>query len=120
MEEYLLKFTPPNRVPSSCDITIYRAIQLVVVGETSEGMSRSAGAVTNAAEIIATELVRQQNLDPQRMLYIEHYPEAQRPQPYGESYDLVTFTWDGNQARNPEWRHLTVDEFNEILDTVAD
>ena len=115
MEEYPLKFTPPNRVPSSCDITIYRAIQLVVVGETGEGMS-----ITNAAEIIATELVRQQGLDPRRMLYIEHYPEAQRPQPFGETYDLVTFTWDGNQARNPEWRHLTVDEFNEILDTVAD
>lgn len=115
MEQYRLHFRATNGYPSSCDLTIYRDIQLVVASETGEGMS-----VTNAAEIIATECVQQYSLDPRRMLFVEHYPEAQRPMPYGESYDLVTFTWDGKRARNPDWRHLTVAEFNEILNAVVD
>ena len=113
MEQYRLEFRPPNGFPSSADIAIYRDIQLAIVSETGEGMS-----VTNAAEIIATEIVKRYGLDPERMLYIEHYSEAQRPKPYGESYDLVTFTWDGKRARDPDWRHLPPAEFDEILNAV--
>lgn len=91
-----------------------------MASETGEGSSRSAGAVTKSAEIIATECVKQQGFDPRRMLFVEHYPEAQRPYPFGESYDLVTFTWDGNTARNPDWKALTALEFNDILNIVAD
>ena len=75
-------------------------------------------SVTNAAEQIATEVVKQYGLDPQRMLFVEHYPEAQRPMPYGESYDLVTFTWKEGRATKPIWRHLQCEEFNEILNAV--
>lgn len=55
MEEYLLEFRATNGHPSRCRITLYRDIHLVIASETGEGASRSAGAVTNAAEIIATE-----------------------------------------------------------------
>lgn len=112
MEEHLLNFRATNGYPSQCNITIYRDSQLVIASETGEGMS-----VTNAAEIIATEVVKQYGLDPARMLYIEHYPADQRPT-YGESYDLVTFIWDKYGARNPDWRHLPLAEFDDILSTV--
>lgn len=73
MEEHLLDFRATNGYPSQCKITIYRAIQLVIASETGEGMS-----VTNAAEIIASEVVKRYDLDPERMLFIEHYPEILR------------------------------------------
>ena len=113
MEQHRLNFKASNGYPSSCDLTIYREIQLVVVSETGEGMS-----VTNAAETIATEIVRQYELDPQRLLYVEHYPESQRPSPYGESYDLVTFIWGDHGAYSPTWRHMPPAEFNEVLNTI--
>ncbi|GAB3715788.1 hypothetical protein GCM10027592_56500 [Spirosoma flavus] len=113
MERYRLNFKATNGYPSSCDLTIYPEIQLVVVSETGEGMS-----VTNAAETIATEVVKRFGLDPKRMLFVEHYSEEQRPMPYGESYDLVTFTWDKYGARNPEWRHLPPAEFHDIINAV--
>lgn len=113
MEKHRLDFRAPNGTNSSCDVTIYREIQLVVVSETGEGMS-----VTNAAEVIATEVVRQYEIDPKRMLFIEHYPESQRPKPYGESYDLVTFIWGKYGAYSPTWRHLPPSEFNDILNTI--
>ena len=112
MEQYRLEFRAVNGYPSSCNITIYRAVQLIVVEETGEGMS-----ITNAAERIATEVVKRYDIDPKRMMYVEHYPAEQRLL-YGESFDLVTFTWDGKTARNPDWRHMPPAEFHDILNTV--
>ncbi|MVM28397.1 hypothetical protein GO755_00020 [Spirosoma sp. HMF4905] len=76
-------------------------------------------SVTNAAEQIATEVVRQYGLDPRRMLFVEHYPESYRPKSEGESYDLVTFTWGKYGAYSPTWRYMPANEFNEILDTIS-
>jgi len=112
-EQFKLDYRAPNRISSSCLVTVYRDIPLVIATETGEGMS-----VTNAAEVIATEVVSRYNLDPMRLLFVEHYPESQRPKPYGESFDLVTFTWDGSTARNPDWRNLPNDEFEQILQTI--
>lgn len=108
-----MEFKASNGYPSSCHITIYREIQLVVVSETGEGVS-----VTNASEMIATQVVNQYGLDPKRMLFVEHYPESQRPNPYEESYDLVMFIWGKGGAYCPTWRHMPSAEFNEILDTI--
>lgn len=113
MEQYKLQFRAPNGIMSACLITIYPDLSLVIASETDEGMS-----VTNAVETIATEVVRRYGIDPKRMLFVEHYPPEQRPQPWGESYDLVTFSWDGTTARNPDWRPLSPAEFQDILRTV--
>ncbi|KAB7726488.1 hypothetical protein F5984_24545 [Rudanella paleaurantiibacter] len=112
-EQFTLEYKAPNRFPSTCFITVYRDIPLVIASETGVGMS-----VTNAAELIATEVVNRCKLDPVRLLFVEHYPESQRPKPYGESFDLVTFTWDGTTARNPDWRNLPNDEFEQILQAI--
>ena len=112
-EQFTLDYRAHNGFPSSCLITVYRDIPLVIASETGVGMS-----VTNAAELIATEVVNRCNLDSTRLLFIEHYPKSQRPKPYGESFDLVTFTWDGTTARNPAWRNLLNNEFGQILQAI--
>lgn len=109
MENYRLEYRAENGYPSACQITIYREIQLVVAEEIDCGQS-----ITNACERIATEVVHRYLIDPIRMMFIEHYPAAQRPT-YGESCDLVTFRWDGNRYWNPDWKHLPVDEFHDLL-----
>lgn len=113
MEQYRLEFKASNGYTSSCDLAIYREIQLVLVSETGEGMS-----ITNAAETIATEVVKRFGLDPKRMLFVEHYSNEQRPMPYGESYDLVTFTWGKYGAYSPNWRSMPPSEFKDILNAI--
>ena len=112
MEQHRLEFKAENDYPSACNITIHRSLQLVVAEQTGEGQS-----VTNACEVIATEVVRRYGIDPKRMLFIEHYPAQQRPTD-GESFDLVTFRWDGKRFWNPDWRHLPLKEFYDILTAV--
>jgi len=113
MEQYRLSFRAPNGYPSSCDVTVYAAIPLVVASETGEGMS-----VTNAADVIATAVVHRHDLDPRRLIYVEHYSEEQRPLPFGECYSLVTFTWNGKQAKSPAWQHLPNADFAGIVATI--
>lgn len=82
--------------------------------ETGEGMS-----VPNACELIATQVVKRYGLEPGRMLFVEHYPQCQRPKPYDESFDLVTFRWDGKRFWNPDWKPLSKEEFNDIIYTLS-
>ncbi|QMW06772.1 hypothetical protein [Spirosoma foliorum] len=39
-------------------------------------MSRSVGAVTNAADVIATEVVKRYGLSPERMLFVDRTADA--------------------------------------------
>ena len=111
-EKHRLEFKAKNGYPSACNLTIYRSIGLVIATEINEGQS-----LTNACDLIATLVVNQFGIDPKRLMFIEHYPAEQRPT-YGESYDLVTFQWDGKEFSNPEWKPLTVTEFDEIIGTL--
>ena len=59
---------------------------------------------------IATSIVREFNIKPHRMLFVEYYPETV----YGEhgehviseKYDAVDFNWYEEKAIDPAWRTL--------------
>ena len=59
---------------------------------------------------IASNITREFNIDPQRMMFIEYYPQTE----YGEQsehiipekYDAVEFVWHGAKAIEPKWRTL--------------
>ena len=69
---------------------------------------------------IATHVALKFKIDPQRMLYIEYYPETT----YGdhqqhiipEKYDAVEFTWIDGRAIEPKWRTLK----SPVLDMIKD
>ncbi|MPR31831.1 hypothetical protein [Salmonirosea aquatica] len=107
MEQYTLKFIPPNRYPSACLITIYRRSGIVVATDTDEGMS-----VTNACELIASEVVKRYNLDAQKMIYIEQY----RPGRPDQTTELVKFDFvDGKGFRHPNWNHIPAEVFKTMI-----
>ncbi len=66
--------------------------------------------VKSCASHIATLVTKQFSIDPERMLWVEFYPQVT----YGkantnviyEKYEAVEFTWHGNKAVNPKWRSL--------------
>ena len=66
--------------------------------------------VRSCASHIATRVVKEFNIDPQRMLWVEYYPASK----YGryndrimpESYVAVDFPWYGGKALEPKWRAL--------------
>lgn len=79
---------------------------IVIVSDIPE----SRMSVRSCTGHIATNVARQFKIEPDRMLYIEHYPETA----YGEhsehiipeKYDVVDFTWHEGRAIEPKWRPL--------------
>jgi hypothetical protein len=67
-------------------------------------------SVRSCASHIATKVTQAFDIDPQRMMFIEHYPAIT----YGgknehlipERYDAVEFTWHDDKAIRPRWKPL--------------
>ena len=107
MEQYNMKFIAPHRYPSECQITIYRKSGVVIATDIDKGMS-----VTNACAEIANEVVRQYDVNPQRMIFIEQY----RPGRPDQTTDLVKFDFaDGKAFRHPDWTHIPPEDFKKMI-----
>jgi len=67
-------------------------------------------SVRSVVSHIATVVTNQFSIDPQRMLFIEYYPEViygkNNENRIPEHYDAVEFTWHGDKAMHPKWRRL--------------
>lgn len=81
---------------SQCQVDIIHENGQTIVVFTDLGIGTS---VTNASEIIATEVVRKLNLDPIKTLFAERY----RPGEKDEVVDQIQYTWDGTKFRSPQW-----------------
>jgi hypothetical protein len=72
---------------------------------------------------IATSVARDFKLDPQRMLYIEYYPESvygeRRERRIPEKYEAVDFNWTEGGAIQPRWRTLQPPLLDAIRTLVA-
>jgi hypothetical protein len=67
-------------------------------------------SVRSCVSHIATLVAKQFHIEPQRMLFLEYYPEVT----YGrhnenvipERYDSVEFVWHADKAMHPKWRSV--------------
>jgi hypothetical protein len=91
---------------------------IVLVSDVPE----SRMSVRSCTGHIATNVTRLFEIEPDRMLYIEYYPETA----YGENnehiiaekYDVVDFTWHEGRAIEPKWRTLKPPLLNVIKEIV--
>ena len=76
----------------------------------AEDISDSRMSVRSCCGHIATGVARKFNIKPERMLFIEYYPETvygeQQDHVINERYDVVDFCWRDDQAIQPRWRAL--------------
>ncbi|UCF89747.1 MAG: hypothetical protein JSW39_15715 [Desulfobacterales bacterium] len=80
--------------------------RIVIVSDIPE----SRMSVRSCTGHIATQVTQKFSIEPQRMLYIEYYPQTA----YGEhgehvipeKYDVVDFNWSESGAIEPKWRTL--------------
>lgn len=91
---------------------VFANLSLVMATYQGEGTS-----VTNECEQIATEVVRQHRLKPDRILFIEHYPAGLWANSE-ETFKLITFHHDGERFTNPEWIPLENQSMKDLLDSL--
>lgn len=61
-------------------------------------------SVTNMSEHLATQIVEEFDLDPQKTRFFESYTYY-TPQ----SLDEIEYAWDGNKASHPQWSRPEID-----------
>jgi len=80
---------------------------IIVIASDVAGSKMS---VRSCCGHIATGVVRDLNIKPDRMMFIEYYPRTvygeQQDHVIAEKYDLVDFNWHKDKAIQPKWRPL--------------
>jgi hypothetical protein len=93
-----------------------RTTSIVIATElaTNPGMS-----ITNAAEVLASKVIKQFHLNPKTTRFIEHYGKASYDSEEGrkraDTFDEVTFLWTGTVAMQPKWKPLDAKEMKNLL-----
>ncbi len=92
---------------------------IVIVSDLPE----SKMSVRSCAGHIATHVTREFHIDPERMMWIEYYPEitygAAGDRSIPEQYVAVDFIWHEDKAIHPRWRPLTPSVL-EVIKSVMD
>ena len=92
------------------NLAMLKPFVVVVSDLPYDGPSIKRVTVKSCASHIATSVVKEFNLDPQRMVFIEYYPETSyglnKEHTIAEKYELVEFTWHGQKALHPAWKPL--------------
>jgi len=86
-------------------------------------MPDSKMSVKSCTSHVATQVAEKFNIDPQRMLWVEYYPESK----YGvegehvipERLEAVELTWHGGKAIKPKWRELKPPLLEEIKKLIS-
>lgn len=95
-----------NAWPSACKVYIKDMDSVIWIGfENIKGTS-----VTNASELIATQIVEKEGLDPSMCRFFEWYPE------YGGDLDEIEYIWENNKARRATWKRFCNKESNPFFE----
>ena len=73
-------------------------------------VSDSRMSVRSCCGHIATGVAKKFNIKPDRMMFLEYYPQTvygqEQNHVIAEKYDLVDFNWHQDKAIQPRWRSL--------------
>lgn len=92
------------------NLTLLKPIIVVVSDLPKKNANLKQVSIRSCAGHIATCITQQFQISPERMFFVEHYPQ----QTYGmksehtikERFDAVDFQWQSGKAIHPKWRPL--------------
>jgi hypothetical protein len=87
------------------DFSVLRPIIVVITDDPESPMS-----IKSCTSHIATLVTERFKINPQRMMFIEYYPQVlygkHKEHAIDEKFELVEFTWHEKKAIGPKWRAL--------------
>lgn len=124
MQQFIQRYQPhanEQRNESTCLVTIYRDLNnndatLVIFTELASNRGKS---ITNSSEALATLIVRDYELDPNKTTFVEHYGAISyhfSTAPHcNEHYSTVCYSWNGGKARGPVWSALSAKALESLV-----
>ena len=103
-------------VPSKCGLLIRKYSNAHVVIATELYNDNPGTSVNYWSAQLAGELCRERELDPEKLVFIEHAPDrGSRLEIYQETFDRVTFGRDGDRFTEPDWESMTRAQVDALL-----
>lgn len=100
-------YKSPAGADSRCDILVNGNTVVATELNDNPGMS-----ITNAAADLAMMVCRTFAIDPNELVWIEHYPVREKIE---ETFDIVTFTVNEyGKVSGPQWRRLKENEIKDL------
>jgi hypothetical protein len=104
--------------PSRCGLKVIRRKDGKMLAIATEIYRQNPGTpVTEWCAQLATQIMAGFQASPENFIFIEHTPDLKSKLTfYGETFDLVTFGWDGSGFVNPEWKRLTREQVDAMME----
>ena len=104
--------------PSKCGLKIVTRSDGKTVAIATELYRQNPGTpVTEWCAPLATQILRNLGVNPENFIFVEHTPDLKSKLTfYGETFDLVSFDWDGTNFNNPKWKRLRREEVDLLMD----
>lgn len=115
--EEIFHFTGEWGVPSKCGLKIVKKRERSIILVTEFYDSNPGISITNWNTHLAEEICKKYGIDPKRMIFIEHTPEMSSTLSfYQETFDRVTFKWDGKSLSDPQWERVSKQDVIKLID----
>ena len=98
--------------PATCDLRVDRPNHLVLVSEIQNNPGMS---VTNAVVSLANQVIRDFELDPNKLVWLERYDARIYREEADQNYTLVRFTYEDGWLTDPRWEYLRTQEAKTYL-----
>ncbi len=101
--------------PSQCRLRVFEGPGLPLVVIATERADNPGTSVTNAAEVLATQVYQWLEYPARGIVFIEHYEKDGEENYAQERFALVSFAEFDGQFISPEWRHITKEEIEGMI-----
>ena len=103
--------------PSLCGLKIVKKKEKAIIVVTEFYDTNPGTSITNWNTHLATEIIQKYRIDPNHIIFIEHTPEMSKTLSfYQETFDRVTFNWDGASFTDPQWERISKEEVIKLMD----
>ena len=102
---------PPGNSDANCRLRIYDCRGSHVVVFTWDAQS-SGTSITNQLEVVAKMVCEEYHLDPNAVLWFEHYVKGFLP---GPSYKRAIFSFPKDQFFDPEWEEFDLPQLEKMI-----
>ncbi len=103
----LYEFEGQWGTPSVCGIKVVEEENRLIVIATELYDKNPGTSVTQFVAQLATRLLKEYERPHEHMLFVEHCPDrGSKLDFYEETFDRVTFEWNGEAFVNPDWERV--------------
>ena len=114
--EEIYHFKGAWEVPSFCKLKVISKPDKTIIITTELYESNPGTSVTSWVDKLATELIQKFKINPGQLTFIVHNPDRKSNlEFFKETFDIVSFAWDGEKFINPSWKRITKEELDLLI-----